>query len=75
MPARSSYHYQGTCRMGDNKKIPKDESIVDTDSKVWNVDNLYVGCNVSTTSTCNSTIMIMIYRLHRKLRQFERILS
>ena len=33
MPAGSSYHYQGTCRIGDDNNIEKDESVVDTNSK------------------------------------------
>jgi pyranose oxidase len=34
-------HITGTTRMGDNP----DTSVADTDSRVWGVDNLYVGGN------------------------------
>lgn len=34
-------HSAGTTRMGDNAET----SVVDTDSKVWGVDNLYIGGN------------------------------
>jgi pyranose oxidase len=34
-------HFAGTIRMGDDA----DESVCDANSKVWGVDNLYVGGN------------------------------
>jgi len=64
----SSYHYQGTTRMGDgitkvrdgNEIVVLDEhhSVVDVNSKVWNFENLYIGCNgtINVPTTCNSTL-------------------
>ena len=53
---------QGTCRMGE---ADDGESVVDTDSKVWKYNNLYLGtCGVIPTGTaCNPTLTAMAIAL------------
>ncbi|HEX6387024.1 MAG TPA: GMC oxidoreductase [Anaerolineae bacterium] len=42
-PPGSTLHFQSTCRMGDDEKQDERTSVVDTYSKVWGFDNLYLG--------------------------------
>jgi choline dehydrogenase-like flavoprotein len=42
-PPGSTLHLQGTYRMGDDGKNRAVESVTDSYSKVWDMDNLYLG--------------------------------
>jgi pyranose oxidase len=62
-PRGGSLNYQGTTRMGrDNDE----QSVCDTFSKVWDLENLYVGGNgvIPTSIACNPTLTSMALALH-----------
>jgi len=52
MPAGSSLHYQGTCRLGGA------QSVCDSHAQVWGLDNLFLGSNgtIPTVTACNPTL-------------------
>lgn len=54
LPAGSSMHYQGTVRMG---AVDDGTSVCDGDSRVWQIENLFVGGNgvIPTAIACNPT--------------------
>ncbi|MFT4230442.1 MAG: GMC oxidoreductase [Microbacterium sp.] len=55
LPAGASLHFTGTTRMGAEDD---GTTVVDTDGRVWGLDNLYLVGNgvVPTALTCNSTL-------------------
>lgn len=55
MPSGLCLHIQGTCRMGERDN---GESVVDSNSKVWGIDNLYVAGNsiIPTANGSNPTL-------------------
>ncbi len=63
LPRGTSVHYQGTTRMG-----PKDDntSVCDVRSKVWRMENLYVGGNnvIPTATACNPTLTSIALALY-----------
>lgn len=61
MPAGTALHISGTTRAG----ISVEDSVVDRNSKVWGVDNLYLGgCNViDTQMACNPTLTAMCFAI------------
>jgi choline dehydrogenase-like flavoprotein len=56
LPNGSSLHYQGTMRTGDTDD---GTSVADPWSRVWGLENLYVGGNglIPTPTTMNPTLM------------------
>ncbi|WP_125130645.1 GMC oxidoreductase [Microbacterium sp. 10M-3C3] len=56
LPAGSSLHYQGTTRIG---QADDGTSVADAYSRVWGVENLWVGGNgtIPTATTVNPTLM------------------
>ncbi len=54
-------HFAGTTRMGDNPET----SVVDTDSKFWGVDNLYLGGNglIPRAQASNPTLTAVAFAL------------
>jgi pyranose oxidase len=54
VPPGSSLHYQGTTRMGERDD---GESVCDPYSRVWGLQNLFVGGNgvIPTSTACNPT--------------------
>jgi pyranose oxidase len=54
-------HFAGTVRMGDSP----DDSVVDADSRVWNMENLYLGGNglIPTGQASNPTLTSMAMSL------------
>ncbi|HBT6132162.1 TPA: pyranose oxidase precursor, partial [Klebsiella quasipneumoniae] len=55
LPAGTSLHYQGTCRLGEAND---GNSVADRHSRVWGFHNLYVGGNgaIPTSTACNPTL-------------------
>lgn len=63
LPRGSSLHYQGTTRMGRNNN---EQSVCGPFSKVWDLENLYVGGNgvIPTSTACNPTLTSIALALH-----------
>lgn len=58
LPAGSSLHYQGTTRIG---AVDDGTSVADPFSRVWGLENVYVGGNgtIPTATTMNPTLMAL----------------